>query len=32
LIAARGTNSIYHYNGIKPWRIHPDGTVTNVEA
>src|SRR4051812_11665732 len=32
LIAARGTNSIYHYNGIKPWQVHPDGTVTNVEA
>ena len=32
LIAARGTNSIYHYNGIKLWRIRADGTVTNVEA
>jgi sulfane dehydrogenase subunit SoxC len=32
LIAARGTNSIYHYNGIKFWHIRSDGTVTNVEA
>jgi sulfane dehydrogenase subunit SoxC len=32
LIAARGTNSTYHYNGIKAWRVHADGTVTNVEA
>jgi sulfane dehydrogenase subunit SoxC len=32
LIAARGTNSIYHYNGIKVWRVRADGTVTNVEA
>jgi sulfane dehydrogenase subunit SoxC len=32
LIAARGTNSIYHYNGIKPWLVHSDGSVTNVEA
>jgi len=32
LIAARGTNSIYHYNGIKFWHVRSDGTVTNVEA
>jgi len=32
LIAVRGTNSIYHYNGIKFWRVRPDGTVTNAEA
>jgi len=32
LIAARGTNSIYHYNGIKVWHVRADGTVTNVEA
>ena len=32
LIAARGTNSIYHFNGIKFWRVRADGTVTNVEA
>jgi sulfane dehydrogenase subunit SoxC len=32
LIAVRGTNSTYHYNGIKVWNIRADGTVTNVEA
>jgi sulfane dehydrogenase subunit SoxC len=32
LIAARGTNSAYHYNGIKVWNVRADGTVTNVEA
>jgi sulfane dehydrogenase subunit SoxC len=32
LIAARGTNSIYHYNGIKFWNVRADGTVTNVEG
>jgi sulfane dehydrogenase subunit SoxC len=29
LIAVRGVNSIYHYNGIKFWRVAGDGTVTN---
>ena len=32
LVTARGTNSIYHYNGIKFWQVRPDGTVTNVEG
>jgi sulfane dehydrogenase subunit SoxC len=32
LVAVRGTNSIYHYNGIKFWNVSADGTVTNVEA
>jgi sulfane dehydrogenase subunit SoxC len=32
LIAVRGTNSIYHFNGIKFWKVHSDGTVTNVDA
>jgi sulfane dehydrogenase subunit SoxC len=32
LIAARGTNSGYHYNGIKLWSVRADGTVTNVET
>jgi len=32
LVAVRGTNSIYHYNGIKYWHVKADGTVTNVEA
>ena len=32
LIEVRGTNSIYHYNGIKFWRVQANGNVTNVEA
>ncbi len=32
LIQARGTNSIYHFNGIKFWRVKADGIVTNVDA
>ena len=32
LIAVRGTNSIYHYNGIKFWRVAADGAVTNGNA
>ena len=32
LIAVRGTNSIYHFNGIKYWNVNADGTVTNVDA
>src|SRR5256712_2315076 len=32
LIAGRGTNSNYHYNGIKFWNVRADGTVKNVEA
>ncbi len=32
LIEARGTNSGYHFNGIKLWKISPDGSVTNVHA
>ena len=32
LVAARGTNSIYHYNGIKFWSVRADGTVTHVEG
>ena len=32
LVAARGTNSIYHYNGIKRWLVRANGTVTNVEG
>ena len=32
LIAARGTNSTYHYNGIKVWKVGTDGTVTHVDA
>lgn len=32
LVAARGTGSNYHFNGIKPWKISADGSVTNVDA
>jgi sulfane dehydrogenase subunit SoxC len=32
LIAARGTHSAYHFNGIKFWKVQANGTVTNVEA
>lgn len=32
LIAARGTNSTYHYNGIKVWKVGADGMVTNADA
>lgn len=32
LIAARGLQSIYHYNAIQSWKIGVDGEVTNVHA
>jgi sulfane dehydrogenase subunit SoxC len=32
LIAVRGTNSAYHFNGVKFWKVRADGTVTNVEV
>jgi len=32
LIDARGTSSIYHYNGIQSWKIGAEGQVTNVYA
>jgi sulfane dehydrogenase subunit SoxC len=32
LIAVRGTNSGFHYNGIKMWKVHASGDVTNVEV
>jgi len=32
LIAVRGANSGYHFNGMKFWRVRADGTVTNVEV
>jgi sulfane dehydrogenase subunit SoxC len=32
LIAARGTNSAYHFNGIKFWKVQAGGAVTNVEV
>lgn len=30
LVAARGTNSVYHYNAIQTWKIDPEGRVSNV--
>lgn len=32
LLAVRGGNSHYHFNGVKLWRIAADGKVTHVEA
>ncbi len=32
LVAARGTNSIYHYNGIQSWKVSREGQVTNVHV
>ena len=32
LVAVRGTNSVYHYNGIKFWKVGADGVVTNAVA
>jgi sulfane dehydrogenase subunit SoxC len=32
LIAVRGSNSGYHFNGIKFWKVQADGNVTNVES
>lgn len=30
LVAVRGTNSFYHYNGIHSWKLEPSGQVTNA--
>ena len=32
LLAARGSESYYHYNGIQSWRVASDGSVENVHA
>ncbi|HWB97219.1 MAG TPA: hypothetical protein VG672_10965, partial [Bryobacteraceae bacterium] len=32
LVAARGKNSQYHYNGIQAWKVLSDGKVTNADA
>jgi len=32
LIAVRGTNSGYHFNGIKVWKVDAGGSVTNADA
>ena len=30
LVAVRGLNSQYHFNGIKAWKVMSDGSVTNA--
>lgn len=32
LVAVRGVNSVYHYNGIQAWGVAKDGKVGNVVA
>ena len=32
LVAERGLNAYYHYNGIQSWGVAPDGSVANVAA
>ena len=32
LVAARGENSVYHYNAIQSWHIAADGQVSNVHT
>ncbi len=32
LVAVRGANYEYHNNGIRPWRVMADGSVTDVPA
>jgi sulfane dehydrogenase subunit SoxC len=32
LVAARGVNSFYHFNGIKSWAVAADGEVSSVYA
>jgi sulfane dehydrogenase subunit SoxC len=32
LVNARGTGSIYHYNGQQNWRVGADGAITNFYA
>lgn len=32
LTAVRGTNSVYHHNGIQSWRVAANGEVSNVHA
>lgn len=32
LVAVRGTNSGYHFNGIKLWKVLADGSVTNADV
>ena len=30
LTAVRGTNAVYHYNGIQAWGVSQDGSISNV--
>jgi len=32
LVSVRGEGYVYHFNGIQPWRVNADGTVTNAMA
>ena len=32
LVAARGLQSVYHYNGIQSWKVEANGEVRNVHA
>jgi sulfane dehydrogenase subunit SoxC len=32
LVAERGLNAYYHYNGIQAWGVAPDGSIANVAA
>ncbi|HEV8539636.1 MAG TPA: sulfite dehydrogenase [Nitrospiraceae bacterium] len=32
LVAIRGVNSVYHYNGIQSWKISADGSVSNMQV
>ena len=32
LVAARGLNSVYHYNAIQSWQVAADGSLRNVHA
>ncbi len=30
LVKVRGTNSLYHYNGIQSWKVNQDGQIRNI--
>ena len=32
LVAERGVNSVYHYNGIQSWKVAANGEISNVHA
>lgn len=32
LVKVRGTNSVYHYNGIQSWKVERDGQVRNISV